>query len=99
MDRSGLLPLSAERQGQVDAVLARFFSLSKNRAAAFGPQYVQLWQTLENNTIGGKRFRPRMVMAAYEALGGRDTEAAAYENCRALPDALFLPTVQSLAGG
>ncbi len=78
MDRSGLLPLSAERQGQVDAVLARFFSLSKNRAAAFGPQYVQLWQTLENNTIGGKRFRPRMVMAAYEALGGRDTEAAAY---------------------
>lgn len=78
MDRSGLLPLSAERQGQVDAVLARFFSLSKNRAAAFGPQYVQLWQTLENNTIGGKRFRPRMVMTAYEALGGRDTEAAAY---------------------
>lgn len=39
---------------------------------------MQLWQTLENNTIGGKRFRPRMVMAAYEALGGRDSEAAAY---------------------
>jgi len=63
---------------QVDAVLARFFSLAKNRAAAFGPAYVQLWQVLENNTVGGKRFRPRMVMAAYQALGGTDTEAAAY---------------------
>jgi geranylgeranyl diphosphate synthase type II len=78
MDGSGLLALSEERQLQVDAVLARFFSLAKNRAAAFGPQYVQLWQTLENNTIGGKRFRPRMVMAAYQSLGGTDLEAAAY---------------------
>jgi geranylgeranyl diphosphate synthase type II len=63
---------------QVDAVLTRFFSLAKNRAGAFGEKYVQLWQTLENNTIGGKRFRPRMVMAAYQSLGGTDTEAAAY---------------------
>lgn len=58
-------------------MLARFFSLAKNRAAAFGPQYVRLWETLEQNTIGGKRFRPRMVMAAYQALGGRDLDAAA----------------------
>lgn len=78
MDSSGLLALSQERQSQVDAVLARFFSLAKNRAAAFGPQYVALWETLENNTIGGKRFRPRMVMCAYDALGGTDLEAAAY---------------------
>lgn len=77
MDGSGLLDISRERQGQVDAVLARFFSLAKNRAAAFGPQYVTLWETLENNTVGGKRFRPRMVMCAYEALGGDDLEAAA----------------------
>lgn len=33
------------------------------------------------------------------AADARDSEAAAYENCRALPDALFLPTVESLAGG
>jgi len=77
VDGSGLIALSEERQIQVDAVLARFFSLAKNRAAAFGPQYVQLWETLENNTTGGKRFRPRMVMAAYQALGGTDAEAAA----------------------
>ena len=78
MDNPGLLDLSKERQSQVDAVLARFFSLAKNRAAPFGPQYVQLWETLEQNTVGGKRFRPRMVMCAYQALGGTDDEAAAY---------------------
>ncbi|MGL4339117.1 MAG: polyprenyl synthetase family protein [Rhodoglobus sp.] len=77
MDSSGLLDLSKETQEQVDAVLARFFSLAKNRAAAFGPQYVQLWRTLESNTVGGKRFRPRMVMCAYQSLGGSDLEAAA----------------------
>lgn len=63
---------------QVDAVLARFFSLAKNRATPFGPQYVQLWETLEQNTTGGKRFRPRMVLCAYRSLGGDDLEAAAY---------------------
>jgi geranylgeranyl diphosphate synthase type II len=78
VDSPGLLALSQERQSQVDAVLARFFSLAKNRATPLGPQYVQLWETLENNTIGGKRFRPRMVMCAYEALGGTDAAAAAY---------------------
>jgi geranylgeranyl diphosphate synthase, type II len=78
MDGSGLLGVSKETQLQVDAVLARFFTLSKNRAAAFGPQYVQLWETLEQNTIGGKRFRPRMVLTAYQCLGGTDLEAAAY---------------------
>ncbi len=77
MDGSGLLDLSRERQVQVDAVLARFFSLAKNRASSFGPQYVALWETLEKNTIGGKRFRPRMVMSAYQSLGGTDLEAAA----------------------
>ena len=78
MDGSDLLSVSLARQAQVDVVLERFFSLAKNRAAAFGEQYVQLWNTLEQNTIGGKRFRPRMVMAAYQSLGGDDLEAAAY---------------------
>jgi geranylgeranyl diphosphate synthase, type II len=78
MDGAGLLAISQERQVQVDAVLARFFSLARGRAAAMGPQYVGLWEALEANTTGGKRFRPRMVMAAYQALGGTDHEAAAY---------------------
>jgi geranylgeranyl diphosphate synthase type II len=78
VDASRLVAVSQGRQAQVDAVLERFFSLAKNRAAAFGQPYVELWESLEANTTGGKRFRPRMVMCAYEALGGTDHEAAAY---------------------
>jgi geranylgeranyl diphosphate synthase type II len=66
-----------ERQSQVDAVLGRFFSLAKKRAAVLGAEYERLWAELEANTVGGKRFRPRMVFAAYQALGGTDSEAAA----------------------
>lgn len=58
-------------------MLGRFFSLAKKRAAAMGAEYERLWVELEANTIGGKRFRPRMVFAAYESLGGTDVEAAA----------------------
>lgn len=78
MNAQRLQQLSDERQAQVDAVLDRFFSLAKNRAVSFGAEYVKLWETLESNTVGGKRFRPRMVMAAYEGLGGDDSDAAAY---------------------
>ncbi|HWM34857.1 MAG TPA: polyprenyl synthetase family protein [Pseudolysinimonas sp.] len=69
--------VAKSRQTQVDAVLGRFFSLAKKRAAALGVEYERLWHELEANTVGGKRFRPRMVFAAYDALGGTDAEAAA----------------------
>jgi geranylgeranyl diphosphate synthase type II len=78
MDGSDLLAVDHRRQELVDGVLDRFFSLAKNRAAAFGPEYVQLWEELEASAVGGKRFRPRMVFCAYQALGGTDVEAAAY---------------------
>lgn len=78
MDGAGPRAVAVERQTQVDAVLGRFFSLAKRRAEPLGPEYVELWNELELNTAGGKRFRPRMVFAAYEALGGTDPEAAAY---------------------
>ena len=58
-------------------MLGRFFSLAKKRAASLGAEYEHLWGELEANTVGGKRFRPRMVFAAYESLGGTDSEAAA----------------------
>src|ERR1700712_2487839 len=77
MDGSDLLAVAQQRQAQVDGVLGRFFSLAKNRASAFGPEYVELWEALEGNTTGGKRFRPRMVFCAYQALGGTALEAAA----------------------
>ena len=59
-------------------MLERFFSLAKKRAAPLGSHYEHLWGLLERNTQGGKRFRPRMVMAAYVGLGGKDLDAAAY---------------------
>lgn len=77
MDAGGLLAVAKERQAQVDAVLGRLFSLSRKRAESLGDEYVRLWDEIEANTTGGKRFRPRMVFAAYEALGGTDLEAAA----------------------
>ena len=72
------LTVASDRQARVDVVLEQFFSLAKERAIALGPEYVHLWKTLEENTRGGKRFRPRMVFAAYEALGGTNLETAAY---------------------
>jgi geranylgeranyl diphosphate synthase type II len=63
---------------RVDEVLERFFSLSTTRAATLAPAYEALWKTLRSNTNGGKRFRPRMVMTAYEGLGGENSEAAAH---------------------
>ena len=78
MEDSDLLAVAEARQAQVDGVLDRFFRLAGNRAAAFGPEYVQLWKDLETSATGGKRFRPRMVFCAYQALGGDDMEAAAY---------------------
>jgi len=77
MDEADLLAAAQERQAQVDAVLERFFTLAIRRAEPLGDRYTSLWRVLESNTRGGKRFRPRMVMSAYLALGGRDTEAAA----------------------
>lgn len=77
MDAPDLLTVTQQRQVQVDAVLERFFSLAKRRAEALAPEYLELWRALEANTVGGKRFRPRMVFASYVALGGTDLEAAA----------------------
>ncbi len=78
MDTHDLLAVSERRQQRVERVLAAFFSDSHYRAKALGAPYAALWETLERNTTGGKRFRPRMVMAAYEALGGVDLDAAAH---------------------
>lgn len=61
----------------VNEVLESFFTQAKARAGAMHPQYLRLWQHLEACTVGGKRFRPRLVMTVYSLLGGRDRKAAA----------------------
>ncbi|WP_078713675.1 polyprenyl synthetase family protein [Agreia bicolorata] len=78
MDTHDLVVVTQRRRQHVDAVLDRFFGIAKTRASTIGPRYVTLWETLEKNSAGGKRFRPSMVLAAYEAFGGTDSETAAY---------------------
>ena len=73
-----LLDPSSRRQAVINEVLEQFFEKTKERARPYGHQYVTLWQTIESNTTGGKRFRPRVLLASYEALGGTDLTAAAY---------------------
>lgn len=65
-------------QEQVERVLAEFFVSSRERAATINPRYLNLWETLEKCTLGGKRFRPRMVLTPYIQLGGTDLDAAAH---------------------
>lgn len=76
MDMDTLLAEPAGLE-QVEDALGRFFEESKIRAAKIGPGYHAFWETLERCTAGGKRFRPRMVMSAYQMLGGRDLVNAA----------------------
>jgi len=64
-------------EDRVEAVLDEFFALAKERAARVGSHYVDLWGVLARSSEGGKRFRPQMVLTAYEALGGTDREASA----------------------
>lgn len=66
-----------ERQQQVEEVLDGFFAAGKRRARDLAPGYKVLWKVLEKGAVGGKRFRPRMVMTAYLGLGGTQPEFAA----------------------
>ena len=61
----------------VDDVLTSFFARSKSRAGGVHPHYLSMWEHLEVSTVGGKRFRPRLVMDVYTLLGGTDLTTAA----------------------
>jgi geranylgeranyl diphosphate synthase type II len=47
------------------------------RSQRYDSDYQQLWLALAGATRSGKRFRPALVLAAYDAYGGRDGEVAA----------------------
>ena len=78
MEHSPSELVTEDRQTVVDNVLAQFFRAALSRARTLDPSYLELWRELEANTVGGKRFRPRMVAIAYDALGGIETEPPAY---------------------
>ncbi|PVZ96319.1 geranylgeranyl pyrophosphate synthase [Amnibacterium flavum] len=61
----------------MDAVLREYFSLASARARSIDDRYERLWGRLESSASGGKRFRPLLVLAAYEGLGGTDETQAA----------------------
>lgn len=84
MDQHQLIEVPWRGAKHVDDALARYFALARNQAGDHGHRFERLWDVIERNTAGGKRFRPRMVMLAYTSLGGTDLEAgsqlaAAYE--------------------
>ncbi|WP_322919450.1 polyprenyl synthetase family protein [Nocardioides renjunii] len=60
-----------------DAALARLLEAGRSRAAAVDPHHANLWTALAAATEGGKRFRPGLVVAAHDALGGAQASAAA----------------------
>lgn len=76
MDKETTLVGSNDSQ-LVNDVLASFFARSKSRAEAVHPDYLAMWEHLEACTVGGKRFRPRLVMTTYGLLGGSDLPTAA----------------------
>ncbi|SEC94931.1 geranylgeranyl diphosphate synthase, type II [Nocardioides exalbidus] len=60
-----------------DVALQRLLEQGRARAALIDPHHVLLWEALEAATQGGKRFRPMLVVATHDALGGSLPEAAA----------------------
>lgn len=60
-----------------DAALARILDGGRRRAAAIDAHHALLWEALCAATEGGKRFRPALVVATHDALGGGASDAAA----------------------
>lgn len=51
------------------------------RSRGFSAPYTKLWESLDRMAAGGKRIRPRLLMGAYEALGGVDERVAVDAAC------------------
>lgn len=60
----------------VDERLDAFFDDAAHRADAHGPAYRRLWEAARDAAAGGKRVRPRLVLAVHRAYGGADLDAA-----------------------
>jgi len=78
MDPAGLLSgIGDDRLLDVERELDAYFADAIARAADHGPGFARLWASLAEATAGGKRFRPRLVCVAHDALGGsRGRDAA-----------------------
>ena len=61
--------------------LAEVIARGRERSRGFSTPYTQLWESIEHMSRGGKKIRPRVLMDAYEALGGVDERAAIEAAC------------------
>jgi geranylgeranyl diphosphate synthase, type II len=61
-----------------EVALERVLAEGLDRARATGDEQHALWAALADATRGGKRFRPALLAAAYDALGGADQVAAGH---------------------
>lgn len=71
-----VLPNAAAALAEVERRLDRFFAEQAERAAARPDPYPLLWHALQEATRGGKRLRPRLLLAGYLHLGGSRLEPA-----------------------
>lgn len=61
----------------LDETFTQILREGRARAERVGADHVRLWSALEDASVGGKRFRPVLVVAAHDAFGGRRSEQAA----------------------
>jgi geranylgeranyl diphosphate synthase type II len=60
-----------------DDALRQMLDRGRERAVATDCEHLRLWQALTAATEGGKRFRPALLVAVHDALGGSSPDAAA----------------------
>ena len=66
-----------EALGEVESRLDDFFAKAIRESGRFGTAAPRLWAALREAADGGKRQRPRLLLAAFFGLGGTDLHAAA----------------------
>lgn len=70
------LTSSATSIERVEQTLHAYFDERTESAQRISPYYGRLWYHMRRLVLsGGKRLRPKMVLLAYDAFGGEDTDA------------------------
>ncbi|WP_458042060.1 MULTISPECIES: polyprenyl synthetase family protein [Bacteria] len=57
-------------RAEIDAVIDGALARIEHRAQPFGGVFAELGSAIHRSTQGGKRFRPALVVATFESLGG-----------------------------
>ena len=64
------LAVDLDGGASVEAVIDQLFERKSRAAHAYGPHAAQLWNLAAQTVSGGKLVRPRLLLAAYQALAG-----------------------------